>query len=260
MKKTRLKYLGFMLGVFLLLLGWFISLMGNIAFFDNLLYQAIDKIGKNMSGLGVVLIFAGIVFFAILSAKEAKVESAEPAEYENDESNPCNYTEQNAYKVKNSILVTAAFGSLSILTTLLSASSLFNGAKLWFMWIILIFALFSSQYHIRKSVRQIKWLLLYNQNQFEMPMIAEVFYIDMENDLSIALHVLNNGKTLVLFDNYLLNDIETKKFEDEFARYIGVKVLRDDRECFIIKSSQQDVVKKAVGFLQVKSKEWVEWC
>lgn len=258
MRKIKLKHLGFVMGAVLLVTGWLIRLTGVFVAFSNAGYQLLDELGGFLSASGCIFLLGGIVFYGIISAKEAgnplqkPITEVEHHEKETDELG------ETAEKIKNSIPFTAFYGAISVLLTLLVISSMLSVKN--FKWLgFLLVGLFLSQYYIRKSMGQFRWISSYKKERFEklnVVKIIEEYYIDASEEAVIVLRVFDNETAFVLFDEYPLDDTETEKLVDEFSQFIGAKVFRDDRERFVILSMENHVIRMAISFLKVKTKEW----
>ena len=106
LKKIRLKHAGFVLGVVFLVSGWIIRLAAAFVLPESvgpLTGYTLDRIGYYLSGSSVVFLLGGIVFWAVIVARETKEEPQEPLTEEQVQERRKSDLEDAAYTVKNSI-------------------------------------------------------------------------------------------------------------------------------------------------------------
>lgn len=149
----------------LLISGWTIRIVSGLFLADkinsNTLY-VLNSFGKSTSGASVFFLFGGILFYALISSRQVKeapesiLTEAEQKQQMSD--NLATISDE----IKNSVPFTAVYGIMSILLLLIGLSTAFvNKEKLG--WSAIIVGALLSQYYIRKSIRQIKWLIWYKK-------------------------------------------------------------------------------------------------
>jgi len=87
-----------------------------------------------------------------------------------------------------------------------------------------------------------------------MKIIKEVKLLGFDEENPPILRVFDNGTTFLLFEefppeNEKLTDEQIDNFENELSSYIGEKVVRNDRELFIIFGNDDTVINKIITFL-----------
>ena len=140
-KIMKLRYLGFIIGVILLITGWIIR---GITFF--LSFETT------------------IIFYAFIVSKEEPPEELETLTEEQQKEKVKQELENISYKIKSSIGFTMVYGFMSILIILLSLCTIFIN-KLISRWSLsgLFTGIFLSCYYISKLFRQFKWLKEYKK-------------------------------------------------------------------------------------------------
>jgi hypothetical protein len=84
--------------------------------------------------------------------------------------------------------------------------------------------------------------------------INEILLTGFDEENPPVLRVFDNGTTFLLFEefppeNEKLTDAQIENFEKELSSITGAKVIRDDRELFIIYTNEDEVINKIIAFL-----------
>lgn len=163
-KIMKLRYLGFIIGVILLITGWIIRGITFFLSFETTKSYILNKIGITMSGLSVFFLLGGIIFYAFIVSKEEPPEELETLTEEQQKEKVKQELENISYKIKSSIGFTMVYGFMSILIILLSLCTIFIN-KLISQWSLsgLFTGIFLSCYYISKLFRQFKWLKEYKK-------------------------------------------------------------------------------------------------
>jgi hypothetical protein len=87
-----------------------------------------------------------------------------------------------------------------------------------------------------------------------MKEIKEIVLTKFDEENPPVLRVFDNGTTFLLFEDFppeneKLTDEQIDNFENELSSAIGAKVVREDRELFIIYSNEEEIINKIVAFL-----------
>ncbi|MDU1911695.1 hypothetical protein [Fusobacterium sp.] len=163
-KRTKLRYLGFIIGSILLVGGWIVRGIAFFLFEGTFKEYVMNKIGFIMSTTSVFFLLGGILFYAFIVSKEEPEEKLEDLTEEQQKEKIKQELENASYEIKSSVGFTIVYGFMSILTTLLSLCTIFIN-KLVSLWSVssLLAGIFLSQYYIRKVFRQFKWLKEYKK-------------------------------------------------------------------------------------------------
>jgi hypothetical protein len=83
--------------------------------------------------------------------------------------------------------------------------------------------------------------------------LKEILLSGFDEENPPLLRVFSNGTTFLLFEefppeNEKLTDEQIDNFEAILSEKIGAKVIREDRELFIIYSNKDEVIEKIVSF------------
>lgn len=86
-----------------------------------------------------------------------------------------------------------------------------------------------------------------------MNVIKEIVLEEFDEENPPLLRIFDNGTTFLLFEvfppeNEKLSDEQVDNFENGLSLFCGAKVVREDRELFIIYSNENEVIKKVVSF------------
>lgn len=163
-QKIKLKHIGFVIGIALLLIGWLTRLGAFLFIKETVLSADIDKVGTYIAGASVFFILGGILFYALIASKEEKDEPIQELTEEQQKQKVEVELENTSFKIKNSMAFTAVYGLMSMLLLLLSISILINNDQSFYFGLGgLIAGISLSQYYIRKFIRQIKWLKGYKK-------------------------------------------------------------------------------------------------
>lgn len=165
MKKImKLRYLGFIIGVILLITGWIIRGITFFLFSETTKSYTLNKIGITVSGSSVFFLLGGILFYAFIVSKEEPPEELETLTEEQQKEKVKQELENISYEIKSSIGFTMVYGFMSLLIILLSLCTIFIN-KLINRWSLSGFftGIFLSWYYISKLFRQFKWLKEYKK-------------------------------------------------------------------------------------------------
>lgn len=256
-KKIKLKHIGFVLSIVFILISWIMRFLVSFVIEDNSLISSIEHIQSYVAGVGVFFLFGGIIFFAVMSAKEQENTPPETLTKDQEEEKSKLKLQDDAAVIKSSIPITMMYGFLSILMTLGGVGIIINNDRSRSFGIsTLILGLLLSQYYIRKNVRQFKWLRFYKNMHKSLPQTSNDYTINYGKNLTVILRILDDYSILAIFDDFPISDKGESEFLKEFSDFVGVTVFRDDRECLAIMSTDETTVKKAITFLESKSKAW----
>jgi len=87
-----------------------------------------------------------------------------------------------------------------------------------------------------------------------MNVTNEILLKDFDEENPPLLRIFDDGTTFLLFEefppeNEKLTDEQIDDFEEELSAFCGVKVVREDRELFVIYSNEDEVINKVISFL-----------
>lgn len=162
----KLKYLGFIIGIILLLTGWVIR---GVAFFlvaETAKSYVLNKVGIIISKMSVFFLCGGILFYTFILSKEEQPKQIETLTEEQEKEKIKQELEDISYEIKSDIGFTIVYVIMSILLTGLSLCTIFIN-KVVNLWSVnsLLLGIFLNQYYIRNLVCKLRWLSRYEKNK-----------------------------------------------------------------------------------------------
>lgn len=261
-EKFKLKFLPLYTGVFLVLTGWFIRLVLSSLilpnFFDKSICDMWDNIGKIISGSSVFFIFGGIIFFALMESKEKSGIKNDESELEKleTEENINKKIEENEFIIKNSMPFTAVYGLMALFVVLLAPGIIIKSSGNIWAIILFILAVLLSLYYIKKIIGQIRRIKMYGKikKKSGVQIIKELELFKSDRDM-FTLRIFDNNTSYILFDIFSFYDEQRYMdifniIKKELSEFIGMEVVWEDREVFLIMSSDEKVMKNIILFFE----------